>query len=474
MKTLHLTCAWHETSGGIATFYRQLIAAANAKRHAIRLVVPAEKDSVEEAGPYGRIYHLASPKAPLNSAYRIIYPTQFIFAGSKIQQILDHERPDLVEICDKYNLNYLGGLLRERLLELTGFRPIVVGLSCERMDDNLSAYLGGGFLAKHFSRIYMRWLYFPMFDHHITVSDHTAAELAPASKGHPVHRGVWVRHMGVDTARFSADRRSPEAHNKLTALASPASQDPDQLRLLLYAGRLVPEKNLNLLIEMMECLPPECHLLIAGQGMEEPRLRELADSRVPGRVHFLGFVGSKEELASLYANCDAFIHPNPREPFGIAPLEAMASGLPLVAPNSGGVVSYANPENAWVVEPTASAFAGAVKELLGDAALRALKTNRALETVAQYSWPSMAARFLELYGEMLRLKHEDPNGAAIAPAFVSVPPPGGTNKTARQAARTAASILAVYKRWKEPRITSAAVARFQSHTTGDEGWEKHI
>ncbi len=63
---------------------------------------------------------------------------------------------------------------------------------------------------------------------------------------------------------------------------------------------------------------------------------------------FYGHVGARETLARLYASCDVFVHPNPREPFGIGPLEAMASGVPLVAPAAGGLLSYANDTNAWL------------------------------------------------------------------------------------------------------------------------------
>ncbi len=80
----------------------------------------------------------------------------------------------------------------------------------------------------------------------------------------------------------------------------------------------------------------------------------------------LGQINDTETLANLFANCDAFVHPNPREPFGITPLEAMASGLPVVAPNSGGVLSYANSENAWLSEPTAECFSEAIRDIFVD------------------------------------------------------------------------------------------------------------
>ncbi len=196
MKTMHLTNSWHENSGGIATFYRALIAEANRRGQQIRLVVPAALDQIEEAGEFGRIYHIQSPRSPLNRDYRMIYPSQFLFPESKLQQILIAERPDLVEISDKYTLNYLGALLRQRLLQAVDFRPVVIGLSQERMDDNFRAYLRDVPFSQKFCSLYMRWLYFPFFDHHIANSDYTVSELRPAAKGKfwPVGSGTvrWV------------------------------------------------------------------------------------------------------------------------------------------------------------------------------------------------------------------------------------------------------------------------------------------
>lgn len=104
-------------------------------------------------------------------------------------------------------------------------------------------------------------------------------------------------------------------------------------------------------------------LLVAGDGPQMNWLRQESLRRGLLRVYWMGQLNHPAALASLYANCDAFLHPNPREPFGIAPLEAMASGLPLVVPNAGGVLSYANTENAWLAEPNGEAFADAVRDV---------------------------------------------------------------------------------------------------------------
>ena len=435
MKTLHLTNSWHETSGGIATFYRALIGEANRRGHEIRLIVPAEADHVEQVGEFGRIYHLGAPKARFNPKYRVIYPSQYVPPGSKIQQILAFERPDLVEISDKYTLNYLGALLRMRLMQRLDFRPLVVGLSQERMDDNFRAYLGAIPFSGQFCSVYMKWLYFPFFDHHITNSEYTADELRTAAQGQLVPRGTWVRPMGVNLDRLSPQRRCPDLRCRLLQKFGAS----DDATLLLYVGRLVPEKNLPLLFDLLRRLSQkgvhDYRLLVVGEGIE----RELWESRcateMPGRAVFLGHIPDKDVLADLYANSDVFIHPNPREPFGIAPLEAMASGLPLVAPNRGGVTTYANAENAWTVAPEVESYAAAVEEIVTNRAMAAAKTLKAIEVARQFGWATAAASFLELY-EQLKQLEADEHGLP-APAFCSTPARGFQAAAMRAAAQIA-------------------------------------
>ncbi len=393
MKTLHLTNSWQPCSGGVATFYRAALRAAEARGHQMRLIVPSETTSVEEIGRHGRIYHLRAPRALFNSAYRTLYPHRYLLPGGDILRILNEERPDLVETCDKYTLPYLGGLLRVGRHPLVRFRPSVVGLSCERMDDNMSAYLSRRPAALAFTRLYMRWLYLPLCDHHIAVSEHTAAELRAVSHGHKVDRGVWVLPMGADTGLFSPERRTVEKRERLLRRAGAG---PDTT-ILLYAGRLAPEKNLGLLAAAMDHLrDSRLRMVFAGDGI----LRNELEGRLDGRACFLGHLESREELADLYANCDVFVHPNPREPFGIAPLEAMASGLPLVAPDRGGVTTYAHAGNAWLTEPVPEAFAAAIEAARQDDELRRARVQAGLRTAAEYGWDAAANRYLDLYDDI--------------------------------------------------------------------------
>jgi glycosyltransferase involved in cell wall biosynthesis len=157
---------------------------------------------------------------------------------------------------------------------------------------------------------------------------------------------------------------------------------------------------------------------MVGGGDGKAQLEREAERKAPGLVHFLGHRQDARELARLMQCCDAFVHPNPTEPFGIAPLEAMAAGVPLVAPNTGGVVTYANSENAWLAPATPEAFAAAIRTAFADPAERLRRRDAAQRTAAQSAWPLAAKQYLRLYGE-LHARVSRAGGYSLDPAFFS-------------------------------------------------------
>jgi alpha-1,6-mannosyltransferase len=416
-----MTNCYHASSGGIRTFYRALLEAADRHRREVRLVVPGPEDSIEDIGEFGRIYTIAAPSSPfIDSKYRLLLPHLYALPyRSKLRQILLNERPDLVEVCDKYTLCYLPSVVRNHWIE-DAPQAAFVGLSCERMDDNVSAFITDSRMGRRFANWYMKSIYAPRFDFHISNSQYTAGELVDALAGRanlPVH----VCPMGVDAKNLGPHRRGEAKRAALHGTFVGAARENGKRfntaytegteghsgmrdRLLLYVGRISPEKNVSLLVDMMEHLgssPRQGYkLLVVGAGSLADWLSDNAERVAPGRVHLLGYVSDRERLADIYANCDALIHPNPREPFGIAPLEAMASGLPVVAPLSGGVLSYASEANSWLAEPDGESFANSVHRIFSDENTRRSKVRRAIDTAEQFSWPRTAERFFDLYDNL--------------------------------------------------------------------------
>ena len=418
MKSVHITNYYHKNSGGISTSYNNLLAAAGRHRRHVRLIVPGETESVEHVNDFAKIYYVPAKYSPLfDRRYRIMMPWQYMVKDSIIRKILLEERPDLIEVTDKYTLSLLGVMIRTNNFKKLG-RPVLVHFSCERMDDNIGSFLTRGALGRWFARRVIGNYTMPNFDYHIANSTYTAEEFYESlsteknprrSEGFlnwcwrffkaprvPLEERVFVCPRGVDSAHFTPERKSEDVRREMIERAG---IPPDSI-VLLYAGRISPEKNVGLLFEMMKHLSRDTQhdhrLLVAGDGPQSEWLRAQGEKHAPGRIIMLGHL-DKETLANYYANADVFVHPNPKEPFGIAPLEAMASGVPTVAPNAGGILSYATNENAWLIEPDGESFASAVREIVNDDALRNRKVENALATARANTREASTDRLFATY-----------------------------------------------------------------------------
>lgn len=422
IKSVHITNYYHKNSGGISTAYNKLLEGANQHGRYVRLIVPGENDAVEEVGQFGRIYYVKAGFSPIfDKRYRILLPWRTYFLDqSPIKKILRDERPDMIEIGEKYTLSLMAGLLRKGIMNISEQRPMLVHFSCERMDDNVGAFISSGRTSKRLCQAYIRNYLFPMFDFHLTNSDYTAGELreatAPEAAGSgrlrnffwrllrtpkaPSSARIFVNQCGVDIERFSSERKSAEKRERICR----ENDVPTSAKLLLYAGRISPEKNVSLLPRIIKQLLrsgiPDFRLLVAGAGPEQEKLQAECEEAAPGKTRMLGHVNDADQLADLFANCDAFIHPNPREPFGITPLEAMASGLPVAAPDSGGILSYANDANAWLCKTDPTSFASALDDLFSNDARRNAKIQNALETARKYDWATSVIDLYRSYDEM--------------------------------------------------------------------------
>jgi glycosyltransferase involved in cell wall biosynthesis len=400
IKTLHITNSYHPSSGGIRTFYNALLEAANRHRRPVRLVVPAAETSVEEVGEFGRIYQVAAPRVPvIDSRYRWMLPHTYAWPyESTLRRIFAVERPDLVEICDKFWLLYLASVLRRGWIAGVPV-PVIVGLTCERLDENMRTYISDDRVTQWVCERYMQSCYVPRFDFHIAASDYIAAEIRGLVPRR-LHDRLHVCPMGVDFGALGGPCDASAFRRELLGRAGVSAAAAKEPVLLLYAGRLSKEKNLGLLPAVLAALQNDPNhdyrLVVAGEGPSATDLGASLESAAPGRSLFLGHCDRKA-LVSLYHATNVFIHPNPREPFGIAPLEAMAAGLPLVAPASGGVLTYANRENAWLADDAPNAFAEAARSIGADCAVRCRKIEKARATAALFSWPRVTAKYFHLY-----------------------------------------------------------------------------
>ena len=403
LKSVHITNYYHKNSGGISTSYNALLAAAGRHKRLMRLIVPGEVETVEEVNEFAKIYYVPAKQSPVfDKRYRIMMPWQYMPGDSIIRKILLAEMPQMIEVTDKYTLSMIGAMIRLGKFKQLN-RPMLVHFSCERMDDNIGSFLSGGNAGKWLARRLMGNYNLPSFDYHIANSPYTADEFYKSfaktenpkrsdwffnkcwqffkAPRMPIEERIFVCPRGVDVKQFSPNRKSEAVKTEMRQKAN----IPEEAIILLYAGRISPEKNIGLLPDLMEILAKDekdYRLLIAGAGPQAEWLQEETDKRIPNKIIQLGHL-DKETLANYYANCDIFVHPNPKEPFGIAPLEAMASGVPTVAPNAGGLLSYATDDNMWLAEPQPENFASAIREIIENPELTKAKITKALETAEQ-------------------------------------------------------------------------------------------
>jgi phosphatidylinositol alpha 1,6-mannosyltransferase len=204
---------------------------------------------------------------------------------------------------------------------------------------------------------------------------------------------VWGR--GVDDVAFHPDRRS---------LAVRQGLDVGHAFTFLHVGRLAPEKNVELLLRAFEALraslpPGRVRLVVAGSGPSVPALRAAAG---PG-VTFLGTLDRDRELPGLYASADAFLFASETETLGLVVLEAMASGLPVVAVPAGGVAEHLRDGENGLAYPAGdvAACAAAMRRLVEDHALREQLRLGARATAETRSWSAELDCLDASYRELL-------------------------------------------------------------------------
>ena len=354
---------------GVAVTLRRLADSLTARGHEVRVYSATYQ---LPAGCEDRPEARRSRSVPL-----FLYPdVQWAFPrfGELLEDVTAF-RPDIVHVATEFSMGLAGAKIARRL----GV-PLVA--SAHTNYDQYAGRYGMDWLVRP-GWHYLRWFY-----------GHADVVLCPSRfyQGYLEERGIgrtalWTR--GVDTDTFSPRHRDASYRSALDV-------GPDDL-LVTYVGRIAREKNLDLLLDAWSALGDRrrgARLALVGRG---PLAEPIRRRSIPG-VHVVGLLEG-QALSAAYASADLFVFPSTTETFGNVLAEAMASGLPSVAANAGGVVEFArHGENAWLVAPgSADALAAGLDRLLGDAALRRRLAAAALRTAAERRWDAIDDRLIEDY-----------------------------------------------------------------------------
>ena len=193
---------------------------------------------------------------------------------------------------------------------------------------------------------------------------------------------LWRR--GVSTDLFSPEQRNADIHRHWTR------REPGQLTVG-YVGRLAAEKQVRRLAELSTL--PGVRLVVIGDGPE----RAWLGKHLPG-AKFTGMLRG-HELAQAFASLDVFVHTGTAETFCQTVQEAQASGVPVVAPASGGPLDLVDHGRTGLLyDPTETgALRRSVQRLTLDPALRARVADEALQAVRRRSWPSVVDELLTVH-----------------------------------------------------------------------------
>ena len=361
-RLVDTTMLFAPRSGGVKRYLlsKKTWLAANRPSVAHTLVVPGAK---HRAGTDG-IVQLHAAKLPFGDGYR--WPSSVRRWGAWVASM----NPAVIEAGDPYTPG-------QGALE-AGQRAgcPVVGF-CHSDPAGLAALHFGEWAKKPVEK---RWAkLFSQFDRVVSPSRFIAQRLEEAGVG-----GIVIRPLGVEVETFRPERRDRDWLLKKLGLGADA-------RLLCFAGRPAKEKNVDVLIDAVQRLGAPYHLVLVGAGAGMPP---------EDRVISMPYEKDPKAVARIIASCDAFVHANDKEPFGLIVLEAMACGRPVVGVNAGGVAETVD-ENVGQLSRSADPadYAEAI-EALFERDVEALGRAARVKMVEQFAWNRVFEDLSMLYGEL--------------------------------------------------------------------------
>ena len=369
MKLLDVTEFYSPTGGGVRTYLTEKCRwlATRSRAEWEHVVVVAGPRDAEMRWAQSHVYSLRGPAVPASPGYH------FLVAARKLAAIVRRERPDVIEVGSPY----LAPWLARRAARDSGARLVAY------VHENPRLY------ARRAAGLVTRYLRAAHRGFHLAVA---ASEANLCGLGVP---RTAVIPLGVDTELFHPARRDPAWKGEVGAAAGQA--------VALYVGRLSAEKGLDVVLAAL----PEIHavtgarLVLIGEGHLRRRLERAARAQ-PGMLAVLPFESDRARLARAYASADLFLAPCPYETFGLAALEAMASGLPVVGVDSAGIGRLLTDADWGRLYRVGDAreCSRAVRELL---ALELPALGRRARTVVEerYGWGRTFGELFALYADLV-------------------------------------------------------------------------
>lgn len=357
------TMMYAPQSGGVKRYLSAKRAWLERRRPDIShtLVVPGARTGLEAEGQVT----VAAARLPFGNGYRM--PASL----TRWETVLRLLEPDVIEAGDIFVPGHAALNAGEALgVPVVGFCHTDAAALAALHFGNWAEAPTFNFWAQAYQR----------FDHVVAPSRHMAARLSDAGV-----KRMSIQQLGVDTTLFDPARGDRARLVRRLGV-------PEDTRLLVFAGRPAREKNIESMVAAVERLGPPYKLLLIGAGK---------DAAWSPNVISLDFERDPVRLAALLASCDAALHANENEIFGLFVLEAMAAGLPVVGSRRGGVGELIDAQvgqPADNVEP--HGLAEAIEALFArDVVAVSQAARRRAET--RHGWDATFEALTGLYGRLI-------------------------------------------------------------------------
>jgi glycosyltransferase involved in cell wall biosynthesis len=389
LRVLIVTDQYEPMVGGVPTVTRELARGLAERGHAVQVLAPSSTGrSATRAGGRLTVARRGSVRWPWYEDQRLGF-----LSRAAAGELIGGFAPDVVHVHSPLTLGAAARSAARRrrvpVVYTNHYLPANVHPTADRADRNKAARVAGALFDVGF---YGYLTAFANRCDRVTAPTATALLLL---RDHGLRAPSQVVSNGVDLDVYSPGAADESLRRRY---ALPAGRP-----LILSVGRLSPEKRADVLIEAVAAQDvADTVLVVAGSGPDEGRLRELAARRgVSERVRFLGFIPGTD-LPGLYRLADVFAIASEAELQSLVTMEAMASGLPVVAVNAGalGELVHAG-ENGFLARPGRAAdVAGSFDLLCRDRELRARMSKSGLRIIADHDRHRLLARWESIYSAL--------------------------------------------------------------------------
>jgi glycosyltransferase involved in cell wall biosynthesis len=366
MRVAMVTETYPPEINGVAMTMGRIVSGLQARGHAVQLIRPRQHaaDRPADRPLFQEVLQRGMP-IPRYDTLKLGLP-----AKQALMRLWATRRPDIVHVVTEGPLGWSALVAASKL-------KLPVATDFHTNFHSYSAHYGVG------------WLKTPITAYLRKFHNKALRTLVPTESLRQELQALGFRNLqvvarGVDTELFNPSRRSARLRGQWGA----ATDDP----VALYVGRLAPEKNLPLVLRayaLMRELQPRLRLVMVGDGPERARIeRENPDAMFAG-------MRSGEDLAAHYASADIFLFPSLTETYGNVTVEAMASGLAVLAYDYAAAQQHIRSgENGLLVPPgAADDYAQAAATLVTDLPRARQLGQKARATTEKLDWSCIVSEF---------------------------------------------------------------------------------